>query len=276
MSSVILICSRADVYFNKDKCSLSVPACPFSAFVLCRVKCFWVSVFPSSIVMCFLQNEHQDFFFTCLYNNGKQLEFLRRFPDLFILPANRINSLVRPCRLSVFSFTPKILQCLQLWREHNVPIFRHFKLSIHNYMDCNQFIQAFIFSLFHPLSCFFFFLDRAAGCIVSSQCLASPHVQTFFGNYKQPSQPREAFADSFTFCINIYQARKHRQMSTMRRFHRVARWWAHSCSGLKCNPSIRFVVLKHFVQLQKGGDPNSLAAAELVNSLIANINVQLH
>lgn len=98
------------------------------------------------------------FFFTCLYNNGKQLEFLRRFPDLFILPANRINSLVRPCRLSVFSFTPKILQCLQLWREHNVPIFRHFKLSIHNYMDCNQFIQAFIFSLFHPLSCFFFSL----------------------------------------------------------------------------------------------------------------------
>ena len=79
------------------------------------------------------------------------------------------------------------------------------------------------FPSFSPLSCFFF-LDRAAGCIVSSQCLASPRVQTFFGNYKQPSQPREAFVDSFPVCINIYQARKHRQMSTMRRFLRVARW----------------------------------------------------
>lgn len=83
-----------------------------------------------------------------------------------------------------------------LLREQDVPIFRHFKLSIPNYMDCNQFIQAFIFSLFHPLSCFFLFLDKAAGCIVSSQSLASLHVQTFFGNYKQPSQPREALSTS--------------------------------------------------------------------------------
>ncbi len=119
-----------------------------------------------------------------------------------------------------------------------------------------------------------FFLDRAAGCIVSSQCLASPHVQTFFGNYKQPSQPREARVDSFPVCINIYQAWKHRQMSTMRRFLRVARWRAHSCSGLKCNPSIRFVVFKHFVQLHGGGGvPASLADAELENFSIDKMNV---
>lgn len=43
-----------------------------------------------------------------------------------------------------------------LWREHDVPIFCHFKFSIQNHMDCHQFIQAFIFSLFRPLSCFFF------------------------------------------------------------------------------------------------------------------------
>lgn len=89
----------------------------------------------------------------------------------------------------------------------------------------------------------------------------------FFGNYKQPGQPREAFVDSFPVCINIYQARKHRQMSTMRRFLRVARWWAHSCSGLKCNPTIRFVVLKHFVQWRVSVCvcvfPLSLDAAEL-------------
>lgn len=108
------------------------------------------------------------------------------------------------------------------------------------------------FPSFTP-SAVFFFLDRAAGCIVSSQCLASPHVQTFLGNYKQPSQPREAFVDSFPVCINIYQARKQRQMSTMRRFLRVAQWWAHSCSGLKHNPSIRFMLLTHFVD---GGSPH--------------------
>lgn len=215
--------------------------------------------------------------FTCLYNNRKQLDFLWRFPDLFILPANWISSLVRPSRVSPFLHS-KNTPVPPLWREHDVPIFRHFKLSIHNYMDCNQFIQAFIFSLFLPLSCFFF-LDKAAGCIVSSQCLASPHVQTFFGNYKQPIQPREAFVDSFPVCINIYQARKQRQMSTMRRCLRVAQWWAHSCSGLKRNPSIRFVVLKHFVKLQGVGgkwEGSSLAAVELENSLIAKMDVQFH
>lgn len=50
-------------------------------------------------------------------------------------------------------------------------------------------------------------------------------------------------------CINIYQPGKQRQMSTMRQFIRVVWWRAHSCTGLKCNPSIRFVVVKHFVQL---------------------------
>lgn len=119
-------------------------------------------------------------------------------------------------------------------------------------MDCHQFTQAFIFSPLSPRQLIFFFLDRAAGCIVSSQRLTSLRVQTFFGNYKQPRQPREAFVDSFPVCINIYQAGKQRQMSTMRRFLRVARWLARSCSGLKRNPSIRFEVLKHVVQLQEG------------------------
>lgn len=48
-------------------------------------------------------------------------------------------------------------------------------------------------------------------------------------------------------------------------------------SGLKRNPSIRFVVLKHVVQLQGGeggGFPTSLAAAELESSFIAKLNVQ--
>lgn len=63
----------------------------------------------------------------------------------------------------------------------------------------------------------FFFLSRQLGCRVSSQCLTSPHVQTFLGIYKQLSQPREAFVDCFPACINIYQPGKHSHMSAMRR-----------------------------------------------------------
>lgn len=150
-----------------------------------------------------------------------------------------------------------------MWREQDVLISHHFKLSVHNYMDCHKFIQAFIFFPSFTLSCISF-LDRAAGCIVSSRCLASPHVQTFLGNYKQPRQPREAFVDSFSVCINIYQARKQRQMSTMRRFLRVARWWADSCSGLKSNPSIRFVVLTHFVDRGESPTSGCCKPAELI------------
>lgn len=103
------------------------------------------------------------------------------------------------------------------------------------------------------------FLDRAAGCIVSSQCLASPHVQTFFGNYKQPGQPREAFVDCFPVCINIYQAGKHRQMSTMRQFLHVAQWRARSGPGLNRNPGITFVVVKTFcVIAMRGPKPQRL------------------
>lgn len=188
------------------------------------------------------------YFFARLYDNGKQLYFLRRFPDLFILPANWISCLVRPSRLSVLSFTPKILQCLHCGGNKMFPSFAILNSQYIIIWIVTNLSKPSSFPSFSP-SAVFFFLDRAAGCIVSSQCLASPRVQTFFGNYKQPSQPREAFVDSFPVCINIYQARKQRQMSTMRRFLRVARWWARSCSGLKRNPSIRFVVLKHFVQM---------------------------
>lgn len=69
-----------------------------------------------------------------------------------------------------------------LLREQDVPIFRHFKLSIPNYMDCNQFIQAFIFSLFHPLSCFFYSLTRQLVALyhlkVSLHCMYKPFLAT--------------------------------------------------------------------------------------------------
>lgn len=149
--------------------------------------------------------------------------------------------------------SPNILQCLHCEGNKMFPSF-----AILNSQHIIVWIVTILskpssFSSFTP-SAVSFFLDRAAGCLVSCQCLTSPRVQTFFGNYKQPSQPREAFVDSFPVCINIYQAGKHRHMSTMRRFPRVALWWAHSCSGLKCDPNIGFVVLKHSVQWRGGGE----------------------
>lgn len=152
--------------------------------------------------------------------------------SLSLLPAKRISSPIRPQASIAPSLHSKNTPVPPRRREQDVPIFHRFKLSICN---CKSPIHPSLHrSLLSPsrLFCFFFFLsflcffciDMAAGCIESSQCLASLRLQTFFGNYKQPSQPREAFVDSFADCINIYQALKHRQTSTMRRFLRVA-WW---------------------------------------------------
>lgn len=122
--------------------------------------------------------------------------FLRRFTDLFILPANRISSLVRPSHLSVGSFTPKILQCLHCWGNKMSPSFAILNSQYLIIWIVTNLSKPSSFPSFTPSAVFFLFLDKAAGCIVSSQSLASLHVQTFFGNYKQPSQPREALSTS--------------------------------------------------------------------------------
>lgn len=144
-------------------------------------------------------------------------ELFKDIPRL-IYSASRMNKEPFPS-LQIYSsgFTVQGTRCSHFWPFET--------LSTQLYGSSPIYPSLHLFSPFHPLGCFlFYFFDRVAGCIVLSQCLASPHVQTFLGNYKQPSQPREAFVDSLPVCINIYQARKQRQMSAMRRFLRVARW----------------------------------------------------
>lgn len=146
----------------------------------------------------------------------------------------------------------------------------HLKLSIHNYMDCHQFYPSLhLFPAFTPSAVSFFHLTGQLLALYHLNVSLCCMLQTIFGNHKWPSQPRGAFVDSFPVCINIYQARKQRQMSTMRKCLLVTRLWAHP--GSKCNPSIRFVVLKHCCTVSRvGGSP--LAPAELEISLIANIH----
>lgn len=144
-----------------------------------------------------------------------------------------------PLRLALISNNKRIKEVLPVQREH-VPIFFFFFAIV----DCPSHYPR---PALAP-SAVFFSLDRAAGCMVWFECLTSLRVQTFFGIYKQPRQPREAFVDYFPACINIYQPGKHRHMSAMRQCLRVARWRAGSCLGLKCDPKTRFVVLKHSVR----------------------------
>lgn len=76
---------------------------------------------------------------TCLHINGKQLYF------------KETPSIINAARhLSKNTPVPPV------WREQDVPSFCHLKLSIHNCMDCDRFIKAFIIFLFHPLQLFLF------------------------------------------------------------------------------------------------------------------------
>lgn len=93
--------------------------------------------------------------FTTMENNWA---CLRRFPDC-LLQANRISSPVRPQALIGPSLHSKNTPVPPHWREQDVPIFHRFNLSMYNYIDSHWSIQAFVFSFFHPLDCFFFCLS---------------------------------------------------------------------------------------------------------------------
>lgn len=100
----------------------------------------------------------------------------------------------------------------------------HLKLSIHNYMDCHQFYPSLhLFPAFTPSAVSFFHLTGQLLALYHLNVSLCCMLQTIFGNHKWPSQPRGAFVDSFPVCINIYQARKQRQMSTMRKCLLVTR-----------------------------------------------------
>lgn len=170
-----------------------------------------------------------------------------------------------PALLMLTIISPKILRWLQCEGNTMFPSFAILNCQYIFVWTVTILSQPSSFSSFSPSAVSFF---QAAGCMVSCQCLTSPHVQTFFGNYKQPSQPREAFVDSFPVCINIYQTEKHGHMSTVRRFPCVARWRAHSCLGLKYDPSIRFVLLRHSVCVWGGGGGDSLIAKPRLPKLI--------
>ncbi len=103
--------------------------------------------------VCCKINIKTHIFYTIL-QQLKAIGFLKEIPRL-ICSASTLNKYLSESGSSIIpSLHFKNTPVPPLQREQDVPIFRPFKLSIHNCMDCYQFIQAFICFLFHPLSCF--------------------------------------------------------------------------------------------------------------------------
>lgn len=98
-----------------------------------------------------------------------------------------------------------------------------------NYTDCHRCIRAFIF---FPLSAVFFPIDGAAGCIVSSQCLASPRVQSFLATPSSPaSQERLLSTPSQSGLIFTRLRSRGRCQPWGDFFVFRSRWLVLSCSG---------------------------------------------